>query len=106
MKKIITENMPELHYDIHKLSIKHSTIQPCMILLDPMDYSPPDSMEFPRQEYWSGLPFPPPGLLCLLKLQADSLPLSHLESPKPHVSFKNSRKLQQYSQKWNQDSER
>ena len=28
-----------------------------------MDYSPqaPLSMEFFRQEYWSGLPFPPPG---------------------------------------------
>ena len=22
----------------------------------------PQSMEFPRQEYWSGLPFPPPDL--------------------------------------------
>ena len=28
-----------------------------------MDYSQPYplSMGFPRQEYWSGLPFPPPG---------------------------------------------
>ena len=24
-------------------------------------YQAPLSMEFPRQEYWSGLPFPPPG---------------------------------------------
>ena len=45
----------------------------------------PLSMGFPRQEYWSGLPFPPPGdllnpgiELCLLHWQADSLPLSHL----------------------------
>ena len=34
-------------------------------LCDPMDYSPPGSsplsMGFPRQKYWSGLPFPPPG---------------------------------------------
>ena len=31
---------------------------------DPMDCSPPGSilsMEFSRQEYWNGLPFPPPG---------------------------------------------
>ena len=44
----------------------------------------PLSMEFFRQEYWSGLPFPPPGalsqgsnwhLLHLLHWQADSLPL-------------------------------
>ena len=44
----------------------------------------PLSMGFPRQEYWSELPFPPPrdlpdqGLnLCLLRWQADSLPLWH-----------------------------
>ena len=37
--------------------------QSCPILCDPMDCNPsgPLSMEFPRQEYWSGLPFPPPG---------------------------------------------
>ena len=31
---------------------------------DPMDYSPqgPPSMGFSRQEYWSGLPFPSPGV--------------------------------------------
>ena len=39
------------------------------------------SMEFPRQEYWSGWPFlcpgdlPDPGLLHLLHWQVDSLPL-------------------------------
>ena len=45
----------------------------------------PLSMRFPRQEYWSGLPCPPPGdlpgpgieptSLCLLHWRADSLPL-------------------------------
>ena len=44
-------------------------------------------MEFPKQEYWSELPFPPPGIfpiqgsnpcfLCLLHWQTTSLPLSH-----------------------------
>ena len=59
--------------------------QSCLTLCDPMDCSPPVllSMEFSRQEYLSGLPFPPPGglpdprissLLCLLHWQADSLP--------------------------------
>ena len=45
-------------------------------------------MEFPRQEYCNGLPFPPPGKLpdpgikpVSPALQADSLPLSHLGSP-------------------------
>ena len=53
----------------------------------------PLSMGFPRQEYWSGLPFPSPGdlpdpgvKLASPALQADSLPLSHLGSP--HTCFK------------------
>ena len=57
----------------------------------------PLSMGFPRQEYWSGLPFlspgdlPDPGTECMslvpLAWQADSLPLSHLGSPVPSGSF-------------------
>ena len=49
------------------------------------------SMGFSRQEYWSRLPFPPPGYLpnpgiepmspASPALQADSLPLSHRGSP-------------------------
>ena len=37
-------------------------IQLCQTLYDPMDCSLPDSSihGFPSQEYWSGLPFPPP----------------------------------------------
>ena len=48
-------------------------------------------MESPKQEYWSGLPFPLPGifltqglnphLLCLLLWQADSFTLSRLGNP-------------------------
>ena len=45
----------------------------------------PLSIAFPRQEYWSGLPFPSPGDLShpgieprSAELQVDSLPLSHL----------------------------
>ena len=45
--------------------------------------SPPGSMRFPRQEYWSGLQFPSPGDLSnpgfepwSPALQADPLPLS------------------------------
>ena len=53
-------------------------------LCNPMDCSPPDSLcpwGFSRQEYWSGLPCPPPGELPnpgikprSSALQADSLP--------------------------------
>ena len=52
----------------------------------------PLSMGFSRQEYWSGLSFPPPGDLpnpriktvssVAPALQADSLPMSHWGSPK------------------------
>ena len=45
-------------------------------------------MEFSRQEYWSGLPFPSLGIfliqglnLSLFHWQADSLPLSHKGRP-------------------------
>ena len=37
-----------------------SVAQSCLTLCDPRDCSPL-SMGFSRQEYWSGLPFPPPG---------------------------------------------
>ena len=48
----------------------------------------PLSVGFPRQEYWSWLPFPfpedlhHPGIEPMsLAWQADSLPMSHLQSP-------------------------
>ena len=51
----------------------------------------PLSLGFSRQEYWSGLPFPSPGifltqgsnpsLLCLLHWQVGSLLLRHLGNP-------------------------
>ena len=42
---------------------KYSVIKSCLTLWDPMDYSSPGSlsMGLSRQEYWSGLPLPPPG---------------------------------------------
>ena len=56
----------------------------------------PLSMEFSQQEYWSGLPFPPPGYLpdpgikpmppASPALQADSLPLSHQGNPSMHIA--------------------
>ena len=57
----------------------------------------PLSMGLSRQEYWSGLPCPPPGDLpdsgtepSSPALQADSLPLSNQGSPlPPETSTKN-----------------
>ena len=55
----------------------------------------PLSLGFSRQEYCSGLPFPPPGDLpnsetestspVALAFQAGSLPLSHQGSTSPHI---------------------
>ena len=62
----------------------------CPILETPwtVTHQAPLSMGFPRQEYWSGLPFPSPGHLpgpeIKLRspaLQVDPLLLSHQGSP-------------------------
>ena len=63
--------------------------QSCPTLCDPMDCSLPGSfVEFSRPEYWSGLPFYPPGdlpapgiKLASPAMQVDSLLLSHWQSP-------------------------
>ena len=68
------------------------TAKSCLTLVTPWTIAcqAPLSMEFPRQEYWSRLPFPFPADLPNLwteptppTLQADSLPLSHQGSPMP-----------------------
>ena len=72
----------------------HVHAQSCPTLCNPMDCSSQGSSfhGFSRQEYWSGLPFLPPGvfptqglnqsLLYLLQWQADSLLLHHMGSPR------------------------
>ena len=59
----------------------HSVAQSCLSLCKVMGCQAPLSMEFSRQEHWSGLPFPTQGLnlhlLCLLLWQVDSLSLHH-----------------------------
>ena len=50
----------------HRLKEKKESevAQSCLTLCDPMDciaHQAPQFMEFSRQEYWSGLPFPSPG---------------------------------------------
>ena len=46
-----------------RLSYCFSVAKSCLTLCNVMDCSPPGSsvQGFYRQEYWSGLPFPPPG---------------------------------------------
>ena len=58
-----------------------SVAQSCLPLCDPTDCSLPTplSMGFPRQEYWRGLPFPPPGDLPDPGIKAPS-PASQADS--------------------------
>ena len=49
---------------VHKeLEVKVKSLSPVRLFATPWTIVPqaPPSMEFFRQEYWSGLPFPPPG---------------------------------------------
>ena len=60
--------------------LSNSDVSDCNPIVYIAHQAPP-SMGFPRQEYWSQLPFPPPGDLLSLRWQAGSLPLSHLGRP-------------------------
>ena len=62
-------------------AVCHSIVPNSLQTLQTVASQAPLSMEFSRQEYWSGLPFPSPGDLPdtgiepgYPKLQADSLP--------------------------------
>ena len=62
-------------------SISHSVMSCLFVTPRTIAHQAPLSMGFSRQEYWSGLPFPPPGDLPnpgieprSLALQTDSLP--------------------------------
>ena len=65
----------------------HSVVSDSILISWAVSLSAPLSLGFPRQEYWSELPFPPPGDLpdpgikpgCPALL-VDSLPLLHLGS--------------------------
>ena len=60
---IILELMCHLTIEVMNARVCSSVTQSCATLHDLMYYSLPGSsvLGFPRQEYWSGLPFPPPG---------------------------------------------
>ena len=54
----------------------------CLTLATPWTVAcqAPLSMGFPRQEYWSGLPFPPPGDLPNLGIELMSPALTQVDS--------------------------
>ena len=65
------------------MCVSHSVVSESFVTSWSVAREAPLSMQFPRQEYWSGLPFPSPGdlsnpgieprSLCLLCCQAGSL---------------------------------
>ena len=84
-----------------------SDAQSCPTLCDPMDCvarQVPLSTGFPRQKYWSGLPFiqlqgmfPTQGSNPHhLHWQTDSFPLSHLESPLIHNNPSNTKQMSHF----------
>ena len=66
----------------------------CPTLLNPwtIAHQDPLSMRFPRQEYWSGLPFPSPGDLAKSGIEPTSPALAHrfftTEPPGKHHKWK------------------
>ena len=86
-----------MHSEISQNQWTSEVAQSCPTLCNLMDYSlqAPPSMEFSRQEYWSGLPFPSPGDLSnpgieprSPELQADTLlsePPGKPEKNKYHI---------------------
>ena len=60
--------------------VRAKSLQLCQTLCALMDVAcwAPPSMEFSRQEYWSGLPFPPPGDLPCARTEPASLTSSAL----------------------------
>ena len=81
---------------IESWRVQHVCAQSCLLLYNSIACQVPLSMEFFRQEYWRGLPFPPLGIFLtqgsnphffhLLHWQVDSLPLCHLGITLPQVT--------------------
>ena len=75
----------------HGCMLSHFSRVQLLVILWTVARQAPLSVGFFRQEYWSGLPFPPPGDLSdpgiglvspeAPALPVDSLPLSHQGSP-------------------------
>ena len=83
------------HKDILRPKIKVTSVMSDSVILWTVAFQAPLSMGFSRQEYYSGLPCPPPGdlpdlglnppFLCLLHRQVYSLPLT--PSGKPEEGY-------------------
>ena len=56
---VLTSLLPQ--FESPPSHMRAKSLQSCPTLCDPTDCSPPLSVGFSRQEYWSELPCPPPG---------------------------------------------
>ena len=81
-------NWKEGVYALHACVLSGFSRVRLLATLRTVAHQAPLSMRFSRQEYWGGLPCPPPGDLPnpgikpqFLALQVDSLPLSHGGNP-------------------------
>ena len=71
------------HWDPLRVCAVVLLAQLCLTLFNPMDtaHQPTLSMGFSRQEYWSGLPCPPPGEPTDLRIKPGSLAFQADSSP-------------------------
>ena len=98
-----TKMMPFENIEInHHCALLCSVISHAQLFMTPWTVKLLCPWGFSRQEYWSGLPYPPPGglpnsgiELGSPALQADSLPLSYHGSPNQHylLTKKSTQKL-------------
>ena len=57
-----SEDLVNINVFVYLAAAAAKSLQLCLTLCNPRDSSPPGSpsLEFSRQEHWSGLPFPSP----------------------------------------------
>ena len=83
-----TLTYPSLHVHIAKHTCVFSVTQLCRLFATPwtVAYQAPLPMGFSRQEYWSGLSFPPPGKLPNQEIEPMSpvSPALQVNSPVSH----------------------
>ena len=89
----VLQEVPRVETEVKLCVLSRSVVSGCSATPWTVAHQAPLSMGFSQQEYWSGLPCPPPGGLPNAgiqpvppALQADSLPLSQLGSPNKAVS--------------------
>ena len=88
-----------------QINIRVSEVaQSCLTLCDPMNYQAPPSMEFSRQEHWTGLLFPSPGDLPHPGIERGSPALQAYALPSELSRLCQIPALKYWSAEWNDSS--